>query len=220
MTKKQLKKAYKLLIGRNVTNEICIFSFFALTVICAFILFLLGLSKEEILPSILFICSINIVYLILIFAHFMHCRLLKEKYEQLPEFQKEQLLELAGNYSYKHGVEFNSDFIYGGMSMSRSSRIKLFNMISFTYIPISDLTWVYKTETSMVYSSTYFGNISTPLATPNDDRIFMYTYDGKCYRGFSKNIDITKLSHAISSKNSSCILGYSKEKEKKFKSFN
>lgn len=230
MTEKQIKKAQKILCGRNLSFELRVIAVILMMLITTIsfhiILFLFPsyFYDDELFVNVfinsllIFSWLIILSSIFLLLRHYSRCKLLKERYEQITESSKKQLLMLAGNYKFKDGVCFNSDFIYGGMVMSKSSRIKLFNMMIFTYIPINDLTWVYKTEPSMIGTSAYSASIA--LGAPNVDWLFAYTYDGKCYRGITKNMDFFQLSHLISSKNANCLLGYSKDNEKKIKLFN
>lgn len=223
MNKKEKKKALRRLYGRNMPYEIMLF--ITIVVQLCVVDFVLSITyhfnilKEDALyvmiPFLAFM--IELLYIVfLLLNHYRHCALLKEKYEELPSYQKEELLQLAHGYKRNQGICFNENFIYGLLTES-IGKGKAVYVNTFLYVDLSEISWLYKISTSVATWSQYGAAASSIIRTPQDDQIKFYTYNGKHYHGKKSYTDMNKLFSLLHEKSPACKLGYRKDWEALYK---
>ena len=222
MNERQKEKTLKRLYGRNPAFEILLSV--TLVIMLFFLFFILCLSTTlhiedtgSILAILILLFCAECAYILsLLTGQVKHSKQLKEKYNELPHYQQEELLRLAQPYKRKHGTRFNEHYIYGMMTESRKHS-KLPYVNTFLYVDLSQITWIYlKTESIMTWSPQ--GSIgSNVVRSPQGDLIVLHTHDGKRYKAGALYTNTDALFSMIRQKNPSCKLGYKKEWEALYK---
>ncbi len=222
MNERQTKKTLKRLYGRNPAFEImlCITITFLLAFLFVFLWFLQFIVPSEedgIILILLIVLLVEAAYILsLLVRHYKHSARLKEKYNELPPYRKEELLRLAKPYKRKHGTRFNENYIYGIFTESRGHR-KLPNVSTFLYVDLSEIAWIYVRTESMMTWSPYGAMGSSAIRTPQSDQIIFYTHNGTCYKGSAFYTDTDALFAMIRKKSPACKFGYKKEWENLYK---
>lgn len=222
MTNREKQSAEDILCGKApgiVTALIMMATLMLITFL--FVVFLaiggkLGLQDSVgVMVAELFVFGFFIIMFVIIIdmivGYFVHCNILKEQFENLPEWKKEKLLFLAHNYGNRKQIYVEDNYIYGVMSEQRHGRKIGVYTLTFRYIDFSEVVWAYKIERQIVMGGMNSAMVPTSNAVVHDKKLRLYTRDGRYFQGTCSESENEKIFKMLKEKNPSCKLGYKEE---------
>ena len=218
LTEREKKKALKRLYGKSTGLIAVVLLLFLIMLLCGtmvcLLVFWFGMEnlEETILMYLFLAVYVGIVFyfLDLITGYFIHCRILKEQYENLPHWKKEKLLLLAHKYKRNQGICCDGQYVYGIMVELRRKRKKMVYMRTFRYVEISELIWVHRINEYVHMQSGIEPN-STNYVVQGAQILRMYIQDGRYLQGDCSKFEVSELFELLREKNPRCRLGYRKE---------
>lgn len=211
------KKCRKRIYGRSTGKETglivstAILGILDLALLGAVVFQYLAGDSDYLIFLVLFIVlTLESSWLMALLArHFKHSRELKEKYERLPSARREEVLSLAEGYKSKWGLCFNGHYIYGDMSRMNKGSRGIRQVLSFEYIRLEEIAWIYPVEKQLYTGSSYIPGAVSVMNLPGE--FCLYTYDGVCYKASGAMETASELFPLIQEVNPNCKLGYQGE---------
>lgn len=185
---------------------------------------------------VLFYVGLLIIYINLIVSRVKHSKQLKEKFSKLSPGEVEHVSALITNYKGDL-IKYDDKYLYGNMSKLRQRGIFRRGVITFEYLPLNNLAWLYyidskitpKMEASIVGAGMglVMGSIITDIPKSYHDiehmlgvikyepravnTVCIFLRDGSCYKAKISMKDYDRLKNAIVTVNPSCKFGFSQE---------
>ena len=143
-------KAYKKLTGNSgAMTALLVFAGFCIVFGIVLIAFLASMGTKKDMLGILitvilgvFYVGLLIVFVTLIKRRIVHKRELSEKFSKLSDQEKEYVDKLAYDYRTDY-LRSNEKYLYGKMSNITPNSLIKRGVMSFEYLSVGDLAWVY-----------------------------------------------------------------------------